>query len=75
MLFFKNQIINYLFIFVIVYLTNSCGKLNQSAQHDDTTGDINQVIMFSQGWGRSYNYPVTLDISTQISIWTKKKNK
>ena len=63
---YEKNIIRLLIIFFILFIT-SCGSQNKTVQHDDSTGDINQVILYSQGWGASYNYPITIDISTQIS--------
>jgi hypothetical protein len=66
MIFFEKYIIH-IIIFVLIFVVTSCGAQNKLVQHDDSTGDINQVILYSQGWGTSYNYPITIDISTQIS--------
>jgi Matrixin len=56
-----------LLLIILIFVVTSCGSQNKTVQHDDSTGDINQVILYSQGWGSSYNYPITIDISTQIS--------
>lgn len=56
-----------LILFSLLFVVASCGAQNKTVQQDDGTGNIDQVILYSQGWGGSYNYPLTIDISTQIS--------
>ncbi len=64
---FYGKYISRFILFTLVFMITSCGLQNKTVQHDDSTGNINQVVMFSQGWGSSYSYPITIDISTQIS--------
>ncbi|APJ02740.1 matrixin family metalloprotease [Silvanigrella aquatica] len=57
----------FLFILIVfLFLLISCGLQNRIVQQDDNIGNINDVIMYSSGWG-SYGYPITIDISTQIT--------
>ncbi len=66
MVFFEKYIFRFIIV-ILIFIISSCGLQNKTVQHDDSTGDINQVILYSQGWGSSYNYPITIDISIQIS--------
>lgn len=66
MVFFGKYISHYILV-IIIFMVSSCGLQNKTVQHDDSTGNINQVILYSQGWGPFYSYPITIDISTQIS--------
>ncbi|WGL58707.1 matrixin family metalloprotease [Pigmentibacter sp. JX0631] len=45
----------------------SCGMPEKVIQFNDFTGDVNQPIVFANGWGQNYSYPVTVDISTAIT--------
>lgn len=66
MVFFSKNVLNFI-LMILLFLITSCGMQTKTVQHDDSTGDINQVILYSQGWGSLYHYPLTIDISTQIS--------
>jgi hypothetical protein len=45
----------------------SCGMQKKTVEYDDFYADIDQPIVFSEGWGTNYNYPVTVDVSTAIT--------
>lgn len=45
----------------------SCGMPTKVVQYDDFSGDVNQPIIFANGWGQDYTYPIIVDISTAIN--------
>ncbi len=49
------------------FLLISCGMPTKVVQYDDFSGDVNQPIIFANGWGQDFNYPITVDISTSIN--------
>ena len=62
------QITKKLFILTLLSLISiSCGMQQKTVEYDDFSGDVNQPIIFSEGWGTNYNYPVIVDISTAIT--------
>lgn len=44
----------------------SCGISQKVVQYDDFSGDVNQPIIFANGWGQNYNYPIIIDLSNAI---------
>jgi len=62
------QITKKLIILTLLSLISiSCGMQQKTVEYDDFSGDVNQPIIFSEGWGTNYNYPVIVDISTAIT--------
>lgn len=51
----------------MLFLVVSCGMPEKVIQFNDFNGDVNQPIVFSNGWGQNYSYPVTINISTAIT--------
>lgn len=66
MIFFANKKNYFILILIYIFIT-SCGLQQKKVEYDDFSGDINQPILFSEGWGTNYSYPVIVDLSTAIS--------
>ncbi len=61
-----NVLIKLITLILLSLIIISCNYSNKFVEYDDISADLNQVVIFKNGWGLDYDYPIILDLSNEI---------